>query len=70
MEGQVYTDLPSGRPGSRLWKVNTLCEDAMGVPHARLTDMNDPTGTKTISCRALTSRTYYELVSEPTDVNS
>ncbi len=64
-EGQVYTDLPSNRPGSRLWKVESFCEDAMEVRHARLIDLRDPTSTKTISCRALKSRTYYELVSEP-----
>ncbi len=64
-EGQVYTDLPSSRPGSRLWKVESLCENAMHVLHARLIDLRDPTGTKTISCRALKSRTHYELVSEP-----
>ncbi len=69
-EGQVYTDLPSNRPGSRLWKVESLRENAMEVPHARLIDLRDPISTKTISCRALKSRTYYELVSEPADDNS
>ncbi len=69
-EGQVYTDLPSNRPGSCLWKVESLRENAMEVPHARLIDLRDPTSTKTISCRALKSRTYYELVSEPADDNS
>jgi len=69
-EGQVYTDLPSNRPGSRLWKVERFCENAMGVPHARLIDLRDPTSTKLISCGALQSRTHYELVSEPADDNS
>ena len=69
-EGQVYTDLPSSRPGSRIWKVESLRENAMKVPHARLIDLRDPTSTKTISCGALKSRTYYELVSEPADDNS
>jgi hypothetical protein len=64
-EGQVYTDLPSSHPGSRLWKVESLSENAMQVPHARLIDLRDPTGTKTISCRALTSRAHYQLVSDP-----
>ncbi len=69
-EGQVYTDLPSKRPGSRLWKVESFCENAMEVLHARLIDLRDPTSTKTISCRALKSRTYYDLISEPADDNS
>ncbi len=69
-EGQVYTDLPSKRPGSRLWKVESLCENAMQAPHARLIDLRDPTDTKTISCRALKSRAYYKLVSKPADDNS
>ena len=64
-EGQVYTDLPSNRPGSRLWKVESLRENAMEVRHARLIDVRDPTGAKTISCRALTSRAHYQLVSDP-----
>ena len=68
-EGQVYTDLPSCQPGSRLWKVESLCENAMQVPHARLIDLRDPTGTKTISCRALTSRAHYQLVSAPIGVS-
>ncbi len=65
-EGQVYTDLPSNRPGSRLWKVESFCEDAMEVRHARLIDVKDPLSSKTISCHALKNRTYYELVSDPT----
>ena len=69
-EGQVYTDLPSNRPGSRLWKVESFCENALEVPHARLIDLRDPTSTKMISCRALKGRTYYELVSEPAGDNS
>ncbi len=69
-EGQVYTDLPSNRPGSRLWKVESFCENAMEVPHARLIDLRDPTSTKMISCRALKGRTYYELVSDPAGDNS
>ena len=64
-EGQVYTDLPSNRPGSRLWKVTSFCENAMQVPHARLIDLRDPTSTKTISCQTLTSRAHYQLVSDP-----
>ncbi len=63
-EGQIYADLPRGRHGSRLWKVKGLYENATRVPHARLIDVEDPLGTKTISCYALTSRTYYELVSD------
>jgi hypothetical protein len=69
-KGQVYTDLPSNRPGSRLWKVESFSENAMGSPHARLIDLRDPTNTKMISCSALKSRTYYDLVSEPADDNS
>ncbi len=64
-EGQVYTDLPSNRPGSRLWKVECFCGNVMEVPHARLIDVKDPTSSKVISCRALKGRTYYQLVSEP-----
>ena len=69
-EGQIYTDLPSNRPGSRLWKVESFCENVMEVPHARLIDLRDPTSTKMISCRALKGRTYYELVSEPAGDNT
>ena len=65
-QGQVYVDLPSNRPGSRLWKVESLCENAMQIPHARLIDVSDPVDTKTISCHALINRAHYELVSEPT----
>ena len=69
-EGQVYTDLPSNRPGSCLWKVESFSENAMGLLHARLIDLRDPTSTKMISCSALKGRTYYDLVSEPADDNS
>ncbi len=65
-EGQVYTDLPSNRRGSRLWKVESFCENAMEVLHARFIYVKDPLSTKTISCHALKNRTYYELVSDPT----
>ncbi len=64
-QGQVYTDLPSNRRGWRLWKVESFCANVMGLPHARLSDLKDPSSTKMISCSALKGGTFYQLVSEP-----
>ncbi len=52
-------------PRPRLWKVARLCENAMQIPHARLIDLGHPPDTETISCHALASGAYYELVSDP-----
>ncbi len=62
-EGQYYAqklELPG--PDILIWRVESVCDTALHMPHARLVAVRDPMASKMISCRTLTNPAYYERV--------
>ena len=45
-----------------VWRVKSVSNTAMDVPHAQLINVRDPFESRTISCRTLTNAAYYERV--------
>lgn len=43
-----------------VWRVKSVSNTAMDLPHAQLINIRDPFETRTISCRVLTDATFYE----------
>ncbi len=61
-EGQRYAELIRLCGDPRVWEVESVCEDAASLPHARLVNVSDRQHFKTISCRTLTNDKNYRLV--------
>jgi hypothetical protein len=62
-EGQCYSQrLVNWNSQYLIWRVKSICDTAMRMPHARLVNVRDPLETRTISCRTLINRAFYELV--------
>ena len=43
-----------------VWRVKSVSNTAMDMPHAQLINVRDPFETRTISCRILTNAVFYE----------
>ena len=43
-----------------VWRVKSVSNTAMDMPHAQLINIRDPFETRTISCRILTNAAFYE----------
>ena len=56
--GQHYRDLRQGRE----WLVEAVQTDALGIPHARLVKVSDPTERKTFSAVVLADPSRFEEV--------
>ncbi|MDH3472727.1 MAG: hypothetical protein OEM59_03455 [Rhodospirillales bacterium] len=62
-EGQCYSQkLMNWNSKYLIWRVKSICDTAMRMPHAQLVNVKDPLETRTVSCRTLINRAYYELV--------
>ena len=51
--GQRYFQDFAHGSHNQIWGVALIHSEGEGVPHARLVNVNDPSETKTLSCRAL-----------------
>lgn len=63
-QGQRYAQRVAGHNNATVWKVGAIETEVVPVPHARLVNESDPLETRTISCRTLTDRFFYELVAD------
>jgi hypothetical protein len=63
-QGQRYAQRVAGHHRATVWKVGAIETEVVPVPHARLVNESDPLETRTISCRTLTDRFFYELVAD------
>lgn len=43
-----------------VWRVKSVSNTAMDLPHAQLINIRDPFETRTIACRILTNAAFYE----------
>lgn len=63
-QGQRYAQRVAGHHRATVWKVGAIETDVAPIPHARLVNESDPLETRTISCRTLADRFFYELVAD------
>ncbi len=60
-EGQFYSQkLAHWNSHYLVWRVKSVSSTAMDMPHAQLINVRDPFETRTISCRTLINRAFYE----------
>lgn len=57
--GDCYRD--SAIPWSQ-WRVERIYRDPIGLPHAVVTSLQDPTVTRTIACPTLADRRRFRLI--------
>ena len=47
-----------------IWKVGSVTENTVPIPHALLVNVDDPLQTKTISCTTLANRSFFQLIAD------
>ncbi len=60
--GQRYMKVHSTRNPSRVWEVEFVLSQDIGIAHAGLMNLDDPLQKKTVSVSALRDKAHYRLV--------
>lgn len=59
--GQFYSQkLAHWSSNYLVWRVKSVSNTAMDMPHAQLINVRDPHDTRTVSCRTLINRAFYQ----------